>query len=496
MAKGKGEIKGWITKNGVHIPIYGHYSVRGGEEPKAKGAKFKGKKKRRPDTVTRDMKTGKVIKENYRDNKEGNWNMDHVRNDIFQSNTSVKEQADYIDYLHKKGKINDEEKATLAKELADRHKNRISEDVGNVTSSESKQAFDDKTPGRTAQRVKDAEKRVEIAKERNVLGQETDFAEVDRTAKEREKDFIVNTPIPEGKSWERAESKRKAMEAADEADAYDRQHKEGRYADRDFSSDLAGAHKAGYSEQKELPKTSKEWAQHINDKYFSDYPNYVKAGSIKRDAGEWMDTLKDNGASQEEIDAFSNFVNGKRSTPKSKNIEAIEWAGKYNPTTYKDVERAQQSSASERKFPTKKMGANKSVDTERRQTQNDAIRNLRDKGMGIQEASRTVRDMTTSERQKNAQEWTDKYGKGTTTNKTSAIKKESVPNPYPARKEAKALNLGMRDYNKFKSGSFDSMSLTGLKEAFANAGGSEKSKIRSELRKRGYTYVGGKWIKA
>ena len=40
MAKGKGEIQGWITKNGVHIPIYGHYSVRGGEEPKAKGAKW------------------------------------------------------------------------------------------------------------------------------------------------------------------------------------------------------------------------------------------------------------------------------------------------------------------------------------------------------------------------------------------------------------------------------------------------------------------------
>jgi len=41
MAKGKGEIKGWITKNGVHIPIYGHYSIRGGEEPRTKGARWK-----------------------------------------------------------------------------------------------------------------------------------------------------------------------------------------------------------------------------------------------------------------------------------------------------------------------------------------------------------------------------------------------------------------------------------------------------------------------
>lgn len=45
MARGKGEIKGWITKNGVHIPIYDHYTVREGHEPENVKAKFKGKKK-------------------------------------------------------------------------------------------------------------------------------------------------------------------------------------------------------------------------------------------------------------------------------------------------------------------------------------------------------------------------------------------------------------------------------------------------------------------
>ena len=45
MAKGKGEINGWITKNGIHIPIYGTYTARGGEEPRAKGSKFKGNAK-------------------------------------------------------------------------------------------------------------------------------------------------------------------------------------------------------------------------------------------------------------------------------------------------------------------------------------------------------------------------------------------------------------------------------------------------------------------
>lgn len=65
MAKGKGEIQGWITKNGVHIPIYGSYTVREGHEPTAKGVKW-GNKKKRPDTVTRDMKTGQVTGKKYK----------------------------------------------------------------------------------------------------------------------------------------------------------------------------------------------------------------------------------------------------------------------------------------------------------------------------------------------------------------------------------------------------------------------------------------------
>lgn len=42
MAKGKGTIKGWITKNGVHIPIYGEYTVEK-TEPKPKRSSFQRK---------------------------------------------------------------------------------------------------------------------------------------------------------------------------------------------------------------------------------------------------------------------------------------------------------------------------------------------------------------------------------------------------------------------------------------------------------------------
>lgn len=41
MAKGKGKIQGWITKNGIHIPIYEKYTVREGHEPDVKKATFK-----------------------------------------------------------------------------------------------------------------------------------------------------------------------------------------------------------------------------------------------------------------------------------------------------------------------------------------------------------------------------------------------------------------------------------------------------------------------
>lgn len=45
MAKGKGEIKGWFTRNGVHIPIYEKYTVREGHEPGETGIKARFTKK-------------------------------------------------------------------------------------------------------------------------------------------------------------------------------------------------------------------------------------------------------------------------------------------------------------------------------------------------------------------------------------------------------------------------------------------------------------------
>jgi len=66
MAKGKGEVQGWITRNGVHVPIYENYTVRGGAEPKSKGSKFKsaGRKKKKVDTSTTSGKTANDLNSN------------------------------------------------------------------------------------------------------------------------------------------------------------------------------------------------------------------------------------------------------------------------------------------------------------------------------------------------------------------------------------------------------------------------------------------------
>lgn len=62
--KGKGKIKGWITKNGVHIPIYDHYTVREGHEPGESGLKSKFKKpvkKQQEKHTYEDIKKGLIF---------------------------------------------------------------------------------------------------------------------------------------------------------------------------------------------------------------------------------------------------------------------------------------------------------------------------------------------------------------------------------------------------------------------------------------------------
>lgn len=59
MAQGKGKIKGWITKNGQHIPIYDHYTAE--PSPRLKNAKIKANRANAIDPMT--VKTIKDVQE-------------------------------------------------------------------------------------------------------------------------------------------------------------------------------------------------------------------------------------------------------------------------------------------------------------------------------------------------------------------------------------------------------------------------------------------------
>jgi hypothetical protein len=105
MAKGKGEVQGWITRNGVHVPIYDNYTVRGGAEPKAKGSKFKGLNKKKPDrnvtlrgtSDTLRMMDKHGIEADY-DEKTNTYN---ISEEDYQKMEDASKNKDYIKRLRK-----------------------------------------------------------------------------------------------------------------------------------------------------------------------------------------------------------------------------------------------------------------------------------------------------------------------------------------------------------------------------------------------------------
>lgn len=102
MASGKGEIKGWVTRHGVHIPIYDNYSVRGGVEPKAKGSKFK--KKKRPEAFDKDIRETEL---------------DSGKKVYFAAHSSEQGKKQGVKDLDKSFDTKEEARAFLAKENGD-----------------------------------------------------------------------------------------------------------------------------------------------------------------------------------------------------------------------------------------------------------------------------------------------------------------------------------------------------------------------------------------
>lgn len=102
MAQGKGKIKGWFTRNGVHIPIYEEYTVRKGPEPENVKGKFKGNTKNTKKDATSDLR--KSIETDIKSKMENYWKNSEYKDSFVKSD--VEDTMGRVDRMldHLKGK--------------------------------------------------------------------------------------------------------------------------------------------------------------------------------------------------------------------------------------------------------------------------------------------------------------------------------------------------------------------------------------------------------
>ena len=527
MAKGKGSIKGWITKNGVHIPIYGEYTVRGGVEPKAKGSKFK--RKKRPEEFDKDIRkteSGKFMAQ---------YSSDQGRK------KGVKD-------IEKPFDTKEEARAFLAKENGE---------------------YEDAKFNKKAESGQEKDK-----KEHNVLGQEVDFAEVDRTAKEREKDFIVNTKIPDDpKSIAKAEKQRIAREAADEADAYDREHGEGKYHDKMTTpyKDLNDKQKSfvkELAEDRAGHKLSDEGVQFYQD--LENDERSIRQAQIKeRESKQLREIPKGQASSTPDFSKMSYSEAGKYVSEHKKDFglkpgdDAYQAAYEMKQGTWKQPKEEKKTISSTESYPgTKSFGSSepnaseygkamesigKRYDSENRTVPGKEMGKvfeglkpgdqiqvhnkysvspdryivnddgtidystpsssfLGKKGMSLAEAQKhatnSVDNRITVMRRKteegSSEETTGSFKSSSPLRKRTKVKLDKPVSPQEKLsqqvKDSQPLIKGFRKQGQKGTVAMPT-TVSGLRSAYADATGSMKSKIANELRRKGYSLVGGKWVK-
>ena len=617
MAKGKGSIQGWITKNGVHIPIYGTYTVREGHEPTVKGSRFKGGKKKKVDTSTTMGKTTKQLEDNlkkkglvleaadkadmahkdFNDEKvtlydnDGNvyrgtynryQNGDKEIVNIERDRSAEKVQAGQIEgknpdrdevrksnhenMLAVKERIREKEAMEERKEkYANRDWNKDVDDAKRYGYSE--QTEEGKKPVTKAEENRpktsadNREERIKALKEKiNAKTQERveEYRKDDPNYKDGKylKEQEGSTPVhpdqrkfASKKAYEKAlaeyegreyvEPTRKATSQPKETapDTYrmndmnwdhlkevDDDYLKSEYKRlnhsklKDYETDMTHdtrlamrdeLKRRGYSD--EDPTTGRIYGP----KKESSTPNYSKTSP--GGATEWknfsdaqvMDWAQDEhykesatkemyarGIGPREYQNYKNSKAQESSTPKSKNIEAIEWAGKYNPTTYKDVERAQQSSASD--LHSRIQAQAEQADVHRQRTSVKKV-----------QSPRTPKLVAPTEEMKRELGIDKDYG----THNLSAAKEAQARYKKSAnwakQKDLRYAKMAQEEKAKAQSiadaisgvtgiansGSIQNMSPSGLKSAYAEATGARKTKLANELRKRGYQLTGGRWTK-
>lgn len=580
MAKGKREVKGWITVNGVHVPIYENYSVRDKAEPKAKGAKFNSKeawRKKDPkfqqkteggvyfyssdnpiwgadiderlysklpsyikksvvsldntktldgshcdiyyvdkDGTIRyfdeygvtdfmyglkssgkdefgvvsdwqydgDYKEGKQLTRRNKDGKnaategrsdaskgkqvegkgavkdvEGkksdNWNVDHVRNDILPSNTSDKEKSDYINFLHNKGKINDSEKAELMNELG------------------SKSATTQKEPADVS-----ATKAIMSKEAAQGLGKLKD--------KYANRDW--NKDVEDSKRYgysEQTEEGKKPVTKAEESSKVDRKQDA-----IDYIAKREDVH----------PSVAKDTYEHMSESERNHVANEAFKSRTSSKATP-RPTTPENAQNQSREDFVENLVVGKgySRNDAEKMADTMGYEKKesskpaatptISPKTQKvadNAKNAQTGSAQPKPRPTNfKEGLKQHPDIQRiAEEQNNKVWNGGATNKELYDAADRFSESKNFNKDKVRDAAFSAFNeKWWATNKAKQAQKEN------ASSQSKGENT------KEAKGSIPT-TVSGLRSAYAEATGSEKAAIASELRKKGYSLIGGKWIKA
>ena len=438
MAKGKGEVKGWITRNGVHVPIYGNYTVRGGEEPKAKGSKFKGagKKRKKVDTSTTSGKTANDLNSNLK--KKGL--------ELDSADLSSMAHKDFHD-----------EKVTMY----DKDGNTYEGTYNKYKNGDREIVDIKKTGGRDTGKSEVSKGHTEEGKGavKDVKGARTTKLTEEQSAKlhSMAEEYVGSTPV--SGSWD-TETEHLQNRIAKEFGVSKDDAKQIMKNKLGYDDDMFKSSAKDEVVKREDKYANRDWNKEIGDARDKSFSKAAKeADAIKYDFDDPNSFSPDTEVDGERL---GDIMSKKLYNEPGKNI-------KNNLAKIKE-----QNSA-------------KNLTSE----QKDKIMDIANRYNTSQPVSGSWETEPEHERQAIAKEL------GISSNKAKAVMKDRLGFDDSDFKNEQAPRFKHANFGKEQesSGSIPT-TVSGLRSAYAEATGSEKAEIASALRRKGYSLVGGKWIKA
>lgn len=490
MAKGKGEVAGWITRNGVHVPIYGNYTVRGGEEPKAKGSKFKGagKKRKKVDTSTTSGKTANDLNSNL---KKKGLELD---------------SADLSSMAHKD--FNDEKVTMYDKD-------------GNTYEG-------------TYNKYKNGDR--EIVDIRKTGGRDTGKSEVSKGHTEEGKGAVKDV---EGKKPEMYDWKQDRTDTQEERDAFAKEHEQG------IKDRLAKINEQNKPKAKEetfkgsvLKKSDEkgegyDWKKDRSDELDSDEIFEARERAYAKDEAAKKEGFLD-AADKESFDIREKAyeTRGLRGQAEKNDYHANAERILYSKNSDENIAKTEELVKSGMSYADamKKVVSEMGPDTRKKSPMQEAYER---KQAGQESSTPTISPKTqrVADNARKSLMFDKGYAEiaanqwswaGMSNDKVIAAMNATDPKySYELKKEqTKGLgglpnatvnhnrlyrtekNVGDTATNKSAGGGGNKeakgsipTTVSGLRSAYSEATGSEKAAIASELRKKGYSLIGGKWVK-